>query len=86
MRTRAAQAARYKPNRCVEAEKDSQALRDRLRDQLNAILQTRDTARGLIVSLSDVLVRLQSGHVETRREGKAREGFRYPFWRIRHFT
>ena len=30
-------------------------LRDRLREQLNVILQTRDTARGLIVSLSDVL-------------------------------
>jgi outer membrane protein OmpA-like peptidoglycan-associated protein len=37
------------------AEKDTLALRDRLREQLNSILQTRDTARGLIVSLSDVL-------------------------------
>jgi outer membrane protein OmpA-like peptidoglycan-associated protein len=45
----AAQAARQ------AAEKDTVALRDRLREQLNAILQTRDTARGLIVSLSDVL-------------------------------
>jgi outer membrane protein OmpA-like peptidoglycan-associated protein len=45
----AAQAAR------AVAEKDTLALRDRLREQLNAILQTRDTARGLIVSLSDVL-------------------------------
>jgi len=45
----AAQAAR------AAAEKDTQALREKLRDQLNAILQTRDTARGLIVSLSDVL-------------------------------
>jgi outer membrane protein OmpA-like peptidoglycan-associated protein len=45
----AAQAAR------AAAEKDTLALRDRLREQLNAILQTRDTARGLIVSLSDVL-------------------------------
>ena len=39
----------------VNAEKDTQVLRDRLREQLNVILQTRDTARGLIVSLSDVL-------------------------------
>ena len=39
----------------LQAEKDAQAMRDRLRDQLNAILETRDTARGLIVSLSDVL-------------------------------
>ncbi|HTA45608.1 MAG TPA: OmpA family protein [Bryobacteraceae bacterium] len=38
-----------------QAEKDSQALRIRLREQLDAILQTRDTARGLIVNLSDVL-------------------------------
>ncbi len=39
----------------VQAEQDAQALRNRLREQLNAILETRDTARGLIVSLSDVL-------------------------------
>src|SRR5580658_9047936 len=39
----------------VAAEKDALALRDRLREQLNVILQTRDTARGLIVDLSDVL-------------------------------
>ncbi len=45
----AAQSAR------VAAEKDTLALRDKLREQLNVILQTRDTARGLIVNLSDVL-------------------------------
>jgi outer membrane protein OmpA-like peptidoglycan-associated protein len=39
----------------VRAEQDTQALRARLLDQLNAILQTRDTARGLIVNMSDVL-------------------------------
>lgn len=38
-----------------QAEKDAQALRTRLKDQLNLILQTRDTARGLIVNMSDVL-------------------------------
>ncbi len=38
-----------------QSEKDAQALRERLRDQLNMILMTRDTARGLIVSMSDVL-------------------------------
>jgi outer membrane protein OmpA-like peptidoglycan-associated protein len=38
-----------------QAEKEAQAMRDRLREQLSAILETRDTARGLIVSLSDVL-------------------------------
>ncbi len=38
-----------------QAEKDAQALRARLHDQLNLILQTSDTARGLIVNMSDVL-------------------------------
>ncbi len=38
-----------------QAEKDAQALRAKLKDQLNLILQTRDTARGLIVNMSDVL-------------------------------
>lgn len=37
------------------AERDAQALRERLKDQLNMILATRDTARGLIVNMSDVL-------------------------------
>jgi outer membrane protein OmpA-like peptidoglycan-associated protein len=38
-----------------QAEKDRAAMRTRLSDQLNLILQTRDSARGLIVSMSDVL-------------------------------
>jgi outer membrane protein OmpA-like peptidoglycan-associated protein len=38
-----------------QAEKDAQGLRERLKDQLNLILMTRDTARGLIVNMSDVL-------------------------------
>ena len=38
-----------------QAESDSQALRERLKEQLNMILATRDTARGLIVNMSDVL-------------------------------
>ena len=37
------------------AESDKAAMRARLSLQLNAILQTRDTVRGLIVSMSDVL-------------------------------
>ena len=39
----------------LQAESDSQHLRDKLKDQLNLILMTRDTARGLIVNMSDVL-------------------------------
>jgi outer membrane protein OmpA-like peptidoglycan-associated protein len=38
-----------------QAESDKVTMRLRLSEQLNKILQTRDTARGLIVSMSDVL-------------------------------
>ncbi len=38
-----------------QAETDKAAMRTRLSEQLNTILQTRDSARGLIVSMSDVL-------------------------------
>ena len=37
------------------AENDKAAMRTKLSEQLNRILQTRDSARGLIVSMSDVL-------------------------------
>jgi outer membrane protein OmpA-like peptidoglycan-associated protein len=39
----------------MKAEQDQAALRQQLLDQFNSILQTRDTARGLIVNMSDVL-------------------------------
>jgi len=38
-----------------QAETDKAAMRAKLSEQLNTILKTRDTARGLIVSMSDVL-------------------------------
>lgn len=38
-----------------KAEQDQAQLRRQLLDQFNAIFQTRDTARGLIVNMSDVL-------------------------------
>jgi outer membrane protein OmpA-like peptidoglycan-associated protein len=38
-----------------KAEQDQTQLRQQLLDQFNQILQTRDTARGLIVNMSDVL-------------------------------
>jgi outer membrane protein OmpA-like peptidoglycan-associated protein len=38
-----------------QSEADKVAMRTRLSEQLNSILQTRDSARGLIVSMSDVL-------------------------------
>jgi outer membrane protein OmpA-like peptidoglycan-associated protein len=38
-----------------QAEQQKEAMRQRLLAQLNQVLQTRDTARGLIVSMPDVL-------------------------------
>jgi len=38
-----------------KAEEDRQRLRQQLYDQFNAILQTTDTPRGLVVNMSDVL-------------------------------
>ena len=38
-----------------ESEREKQDLRNKLAAQLNAILQTKDSARGLIVNMSDVL-------------------------------
>jgi outer membrane protein OmpA-like peptidoglycan-associated protein len=38
-----------------KAEAEKTQLRERLRQQLNSILETRETARGLIVNISDVL-------------------------------
>jgi outer membrane protein OmpA-like peptidoglycan-associated protein len=39
----------------AQAEQEKAQLREQLRQQLNAILETRETARGLIVNMSDVL-------------------------------
>jgi outer membrane protein OmpA-like peptidoglycan-associated protein len=39
----------------AQADRDRAQLRDQLRQQLNTILETRESARGLIVNLSDVL-------------------------------
>src|SRR6187399_871246 len=47
--TRQAQGA------AAQSEQDKTVLREQLRTQLNIILDTRETARGLIVNLSDVL-------------------------------
>ena len=47
--------ARQAQGAAAQAEQDKTVLRDQLRTQLNVILETRETARGLIVNLSDVL-------------------------------
>jgi outer membrane protein OmpA-like peptidoglycan-associated protein len=48
-------AAEQAQSNVQQAEADKAAMRTRLSEQLNTILQTRDSARGLIVSMSDVL-------------------------------
>jgi len=48
-------AAQQSEANAQQADTDKAAMRAKLSEQLNSILQTRDTARGLIVSMSDVL-------------------------------
>ena len=48
-------AAQQSQASAQQAETDKAAMRLKLSEQLNSILQTRDSARGLIVSMSDVL-------------------------------
>src|SRR5579863_5703542 len=53
---RAAEAEAQKARQAAaQAEAEKAQLRSQLLNQLNSILQTRDTARGLIVNMSDVL-------------------------------
>jgi len=51
----AQQQAQQAQMQAQQAEHEKEALRERLQQQLNTILQTRDSARGLIVNMSDVL-------------------------------
>jgi len=51
----AQQAADAASQRAQQAETEKAQLRDRLRQQLNTILATRESAKGLIVNMSDVL-------------------------------
>src|SRR5450432_314630 len=48
-------AAQQAQQAAQQADTDKAAMRAKLSEQLNSILQTRDSARGLIVSMSDVL-------------------------------
>jgi outer membrane protein OmpA-like peptidoglycan-associated protein len=48
-------AAQQAQANAQQADTDKAAMRAKLAEQLNSILQTRDSARGLIVSMSDVL-------------------------------
>lgn len=59
---RRAQAAE---GRAQQAETQQQQLRQQLREQLSQVLETRDTARGLIVSMPDVLFDTGSASLKT---------------------
>jgi outer membrane protein OmpA-like peptidoglycan-associated protein len=50
-------AAAQSENLRQQAEREKQELRERLLQQLNSILATRDSARGLVANMSDVLFR-----------------------------
>jgi outer membrane protein OmpA-like peptidoglycan-associated protein len=52
---RARQAASQSEQERQQAETEKTQLRERLRQQLNTILETRETQRGLIVNINDVL-------------------------------
>jgi len=54
-RADAAAAAAASQQKLQQAEREREDLRARLLQQFNAILETRDTARGLVVNMSDVL-------------------------------
>jgi outer membrane protein OmpA-like peptidoglycan-associated protein len=54
LRDAEAEASRARES-AAQSERERAELRERLRQQLNVILETRETARGLIVNLSDVL-------------------------------
>jgi outer membrane protein OmpA-like peptidoglycan-associated protein len=51
----AEQAERDRANDRDQAEREKAELRAKLQQQLNIILETRETARGLVVNMSDVL-------------------------------
>jgi outer membrane protein OmpA-like peptidoglycan-associated protein len=54
-RADAAAAAAASQQKLQQAEREQEELRARLLRQFNTILETRDTARGLVVNMSDVL-------------------------------
>lgn len=60
-------------SRAREAEGEKAVMRAQLLQQLNSVLQTRDTARGLIVNMSDALFQTGSSNLQPQvREKLAR--------------
>lgn len=52
------------------AQQQTEELREKLRDQLNQVLNTQETARGLIVNMSDVLFGFNQSTLKTDAEIK----------------
>jgi len=66
----AQQQALNAEQRAVQAEQEKEQMRQRLLTQLNQVLQTRDTARGLIVDMNDVL--FDTGKTTLKPDAKVR--------------
>jgi outer membrane protein OmpA-like peptidoglycan-associated protein len=60
----AEQQAQQAQAAAAQSEQEKDRLRQQLREQLNVILETRETARGLIVNLSDVLFDTASANLK----------------------
>jgi hypothetical protein len=77
--------ARQAQGAAAQSEQDKTVLRDQLRTQLNVILETRETARGLIVNLSDVLFDTASSTLK-RERGRSWRACRASWSRTRAAT
>jgi outer membrane protein OmpA-like peptidoglycan-associated protein len=60
----AEQQAQQAQAAAAQSEQEKERIREQLREQLNVILETRETARGLIVNLSDVLFDTASANLK----------------------
>lgn len=66
----AQQQAQQAQAQAAAAQQQTAAMRDRLEQQLNAVLATRETARGLIVNMSDVVFATGSFQIKTEAQIK----------------
>jgi outer membrane protein OmpA-like peptidoglycan-associated protein len=63
-RAEAEARARQSADAAAQAERERAELREKLQQQLNVILETRESARGLIVNMSDVLFDTASANLK----------------------
>jgi outer membrane protein OmpA-like peptidoglycan-associated protein len=66
----AQQQAQQAQAQAAAAQRQTAQMRDRLEQQLNAVLATRETARGLIVNMSDVVFATGSYQIKTSAQIK----------------